>query len=134
MSVNSFQIGSKAQPLEILFGPSHYDKGQKARSIKVYLDDQKQVQQFKDMDETLVREDGNSRTVLRLKIWQNAKVSHIYETDKMLKVDELHPGDRLVAMIKPYSWQYEGRNGVSLTCNHLMVISRGASSQTVDWQ
>jgi hypothetical protein len=133
MSVSTFQIGSKAQPLEILFGPSHYDKGQKARSIKVYLDDKKQVQEFKDMDDTLVHEDVNSRAVLRLKIWQNAKVSHISETNKILKVDELHRGDKIVVKAKPYYWSYEGIQGVSLTCSHLIVTKRGDDSVSQKW-
>jgi hypothetical protein len=74
MSTKSFQIASIAKPLEILFGPSQIDEGQKARSIKCYIDDVNQIESLMELDDSLISLDG-SRRVVRLKLWQDAEIN-----------------------------------------------------------
>jgi hypothetical protein len=134
MSTTTFQIGCMAEPLEVQWGPSHWDKGEKARSIKVFLDDEHLKTKIDQLDHTLCKFDDNGRTVLRIKIWQSARVAE-HSTGKKLKVDDIHRGDRIIVIVKPYHWNYEGSRGVSLTCSDVLVMSRASSdiSQTPKW-
>jgi hypothetical protein len=136
MSTKTFQVGTLAQPLEVLFGPAHFDEGQKARMIKVFVDDEKTVQELRDIDPELVTDDQNTgRQSLRLKMWQNAKIKD-NKTKKLIKVDDLHRGDRIVVMVKSYNWEYEGREGVSLTSGEALLLERGSknTASTTNWQ
>jgi hypothetical protein len=112
MSTKTFQVGTLAQPLEVLFGPSHFDEGKKARMIKVFVDDEKTVLELRDIDSELVTDDHTGRQTLRLKMWRNAKITD-NKTKKLIKVDDLHRGDRIVVMVKSYRWEYDGREGVA---------------------
>jgi hypothetical protein len=75
MSTTTFQIGCIAEPLQVKWGPSHYDKGQKARAIQVNIDYADQKADIDELDDTLVKFNRGGRAVLRLKVWQNAKVT-----------------------------------------------------------
>jgi hypothetical protein len=135
MSTTTFQIGCIAKPLEVQWGPSHWDKGQTSRSIKVFLDYSDQKTEIDALDETLVKFDTpDGRAVLRLKVWQNAKVSE-HDGDKKLKVDDLKRGDQIVVVAKPYHWEYEGREGVSLNVSDILMVKRvpSYSSQAPRW-
>jgi hypothetical protein len=124
MSTTPFQIGCIAEPLTVQWGASHWDKGQNSRSIKVFLDYSDQKIEIDDLDDTLVKFDPpDGRAVLRLKVWQNAKVSQ-HDSDKKFKVDDLQRGDQIVVVAKPYHWQYEGREGVSLNVSDILIVKR----------
>jgi hypothetical protein len=128
MSLNTFQIGSIAHPLEIQWPPSHYDAGKKSRAIKCLVDDEKLVEEIKAIDATLISEDDNGHHVLRLKLWQTAMVQ-LHGSDQLLTVDDLRYGDKITVMAKPYKWTFEGRRGTSLTANHVLVVERGSADR-----
>ena len=128
MSTTTSQVGCIAEPLEVQWGPSHWDKGQTARSIKVFLDYSDQKTEIDALDETLVKFDTpDGRAVLRLKVWQNAKVSQ-HDSDKKFKVDDLQRGDQIVVVAKPYHWQHEGTEGVSLNVSDILIVKRVVTS------
>jgi hypothetical protein len=135
MSTKTFQVGTLAQPLEVLFGPAHFDEGKKARMIKVFVDDEKTVLELRDIDSELVTDDHTGRQSLRLRMWQNAKITD-NKTKKLIKVDDLHRGDRIVVMVKSYRWEYDGREGVSLTSGEALLLERGSknTASTTNWQ
>jgi hypothetical protein len=128
MSTKLFQIASIAQPMEIQWAPSHYDNGKLARAIKCFVDDETLVEELKAIDDTLLKDDDYGRHVLRLKVWQSARVQ-VHDSDQLLTVDELRNGDRITVMAKPYKWQYEGREGTSLTAGHVLVVQRGSGER-----
>jgi hypothetical protein len=133
MSTKTFQVGSLAQPLEVQWGPSHWDKGQTARSIKVFLDYSDQKTEIDALDDTLLKFDTpDARAVLRLKVWQNAKVSEL-DGDRKFKVDDLKRGDQIVVGAKPYHWEYEGREGVSLNVSDILIVKRVALNHAPKW-
>jgi hypothetical protein len=68
MSTTPFQLACIAEPLELKWGPSHYDKGQKARAIQVHLDYADQKTEIDAIDDSLVKFDDSGRAVLRLKV------------------------------------------------------------------
>ena len=119
----SFQVGTLANPLQILWAPSHYDKGKKSRAIKVFVDDEKAAQDLQALDESLVTQGDDGRFVLRLKVWQNAKVT-MRDGNKKMKVDDLRRGDKILVMAKRYDWVYEGREGVSLSSGNVLVVEQ----------
>lgn len=127
MSLNSFQIGTIAQPLEVLFGPSHYDKDSKIRAIKCFCDDEKLLEELRDIDPTLIKTDDiTGRQVLRLKVWQSSKV-HLPDSDETLTVDAIRRGNKLVGKVKLHHWQFEGQDGVSLTCDAILLLERNST-------
>jgi hypothetical protein len=124
MSTTPFQIGCIAEPLEVQWGVSHWDEGQKSRSIKVFLDYPDQKVDIDDLDDTLVKFDPpDGRAALRLKVWQNAKVGQ-RDSDKKFTVDDLQRGDQIIVVAKPYHWQHEGTEGVSLNVSDILIVKR----------
>ena len=121
MSTTPFQLACIAEPLEVKWAPSHYDKGQKARAIQVHLDYADQKTEIDAIDDTIVKFDDSGGALLRLKVWQNAKVSE-HDVDKKFKVDDLQRGDQIVVVAKPYHWQHEGTEGVSLTISDILIV------------
>ena len=136
MSVKLFQIASVAQPMEIQWAPSHFDNGKLARAIKCFVDDETLVEELKAIDDTLLKDDDSGRHVLRLKVWQSARV-RLHDSGELIKVDELRNGDQITVIAKPYKWQFEGRTGTSLTAGHVLVVERGLGerkSVAPNWQ
>ena len=130
MYTTPFQLGCIAEPLEVKWAPSHYDKGQKARAIQVHLDYADQKTEIDAIDDTIVKFDDSGGALLRLKVWQNAKVSGL-DGDKKFEVDDLKRGDQIVVEAKPYHWEYEGREGVSLNVSDILIVKRVPSGASV---
>ena len=126
--MSTFQLGSFSplQPLEVQFGPSEYDVDSSSRAIKVYLDDINDQQHIGELDEKLICRD-TGRPVIRLKIWKGARVED-HQTKQLLKVQDIKRGDSILAIVRPYNWTFEGRTGTSLTCDNVLVVSRGETS------
>ena len=132
MSTTPFQLGCIAEPLQVKWGVSHYDEGQKARAIQVNIDYADQKTDIDAIDDSLVKFDSGGRAVARLKIWQNAKVTE-HGSDKKFKVDDLQRGDQIVVIAKPYYWVFEGREGVSLNVSDILIVKRVALNQPPKW-
>jgi hypothetical protein len=128
MSTKSFQVASVAQPIELQWAPSHYDQGKSARAIKCFVEDNRLLHYIEDIDESLIKRDEHGRNVLRLKVWQSARVQ-LLGSDQLLTVDELRSGDRISLMVKIHDWEYEGRKGTSLTANHVLVVEQGSGER-----
>ena len=122
MSVEKFQIGTLAIPLEILWATSEMDAGNSARGIKVYVNNKYELGPLVDLDESLISIERD-RGILRLKLWQNAKVT-LHGSDTKLKIDDLKSGDKIAVIAKPYQWQFEGREGVTLSCGEVLLIEQ----------
>jgi hypothetical protein len=128
--MNTFQIGSIDQPLTIQWPPSHFDKGQSSRGIKCFVNYEKPIKDIAHIDETLIKDD-----ILRLKLWQSAKVQ-LHNSNELLTVDDLQQGDLIAVMAKPYKWEFQGRQGTSLTASHVLIVERGSverQSNTPNW-
>ena len=129
MSTTQFQIGTRAQPITVKWPTSHYDEGKPTRALKCFVDDEKLIEELKDIDGSLVNDDN----ILRLKLWQTADVQ-LQSSGELLTVDQLRQGDRIAVIAKPYKWKFEGRQGTSLTASHVIVVERASSErQSTDW-
>jgi hypothetical protein len=118
--------------LELKWGPSHYDEGRKARAIQVHLDYADQKTEIDAIDDSLVKFDSGGRAVVRLKIWQNAKVTE-HGSHNKFTVDDLQRGDQIVVIAKPYYWVFEGKEGVSLNVSDILIVKRMPSCVGPKW-
>jgi hypothetical protein len=128
MSTKSFQLASVAQPIELQWAPSHYDQGKSARAIKCFVENDRLLHSIHDIDKSLVKQDEHGRNILRLKVWQSANVQ-LQGSDELMTVDDLKSGDKITVFVKVHHWEYEGREGSSLTAGHVLVVERGSAER-----
>ena len=116
----------------MLFGPSHFDQDKHARAISCFVDDEQTIGLLQELSPGIANVDERTgRLVFRLKMWSDTDIP-VDNSDECIKVNEIRRGDRLVAMVKPYRWNYEGTEGVSLTSGETLVIERADS--TTKWK
>lgn len=142
MAASTMQIGTTAKPLEVRWGVSDIDQSSASRAFKVYIDNPERSEQLRDMDDTLITSYEDSmvpRDVLRLKIWQNAKVTALYDPEEKLSVEDIERGDRICVKTTPYEWEYTDpedgstRSGVTLNVTHVLIVGKRAKVPDVQW-
>jgi hypothetical protein len=131
MSTKSFQVASVAHPIELQWAPSHYDQGKSARAIKCFVENDRLIHSIQDIDESLIKQDEHGRNILRLKVWQSARVQ-LHGSDDLLTVGDLQRGDEISLIVKIHNWSFEGKQGTSLTASHVLIVEQGSVERQYD--
>ena len=118
-----FQVGTKEGPkLEVRFGLSELDSGKRWRTISVYPDCDEILNQLHGYDIKI--DEKNGKDFLNIKI-SSIDTKFVGYDGGMLSANQIRRGDRVILVVKPFDWSFNGKKGVSLQAKTVMVCGSG---------
>ena len=113
-----FQLGSLAVPVKVVFGCGELYHDNYWRGITLESNTLHE-QSLLDVIGLLRRTDNYTPNFV-VKLSRYTKITDT--DDNALTIDDINAGQRIVAIVKPYTWSYDGKTGKTLQCLAVKVI------------